>query len=107
MMVTINIEETAIRLSDVAVSFKTHNKVKSTIGIDYTDDDIRRTLEWQQLFTYNCFMLKLSSIMPVVTKPKPYLQSEFVDMYCKENDCSQPTASIRINELVTKFKNKK
>lgn len=88
MKITIDTNEVAIKLADENVSFKTENKVKVDVGVDYTIEDCRYTLEWQQNYNFYVRVLKSCSEMPLVSNDRGYKTSEFVKDYAEKNKCS-------------------
>ena len=60
MIITIDTIEVATALADENVSFKAHNKIKATVGIDYTIEDVRECAEWKKLYKYYKVVLELN-----------------------------------------------
>ena len=63
MLITIDAKEVANQLADEKTSFKSHNKVKSEIGIDYTIKDVRECAEWKRHYSYYITKLKLNKLI--------------------------------------------
>ena len=104
MFITINLIETAEKLSDQALSFKTENQLKVDVGIDYTKEDLRNTLEWQQLYSYYVKILTSSADMPIVTKERAYKRAEFVKEYAEKHGISEGTVYKKIKFKSLKIK---